>query len=178
MNYFLILFLAFRSGTASACAGCERLAGYQLPAQGDAFQRGLTALKENRLDDALSEFTAAERRNPENARIRNFRGILLVQLGKNAEAAGEYNEAIRLDPLLEDAYRNLGFLHWTEHQLNAAREALDHAVKLSPDDSFAHYYLGRVELDARQYEEAFHELEVSGKPLPAEASFLLEAPTA
>ena len=177
MNYLLILFLAFLSAIGSACAGCERMAGFQLPAQGDAFQRGLTALKENRLDDALAEFTAAERENPENARIRNFRGILLVQLGKNAEAAGEYQEAIRLDPRLEDAYRNLGFLCWTEHQLNAAREALGYAVKLSPDDSFAHYYLGRVELDARQYEKAFHELEVSGKPLPADASFLIEAAT-
>jgi len=177
MNYLLILFLAIDSGAGSACVGCERLAGFQLPAQGDAFQRGLAALKENRLDDALAEFTAAERENPENARIRNFRGILLVQLGKNAEAAAEYQEAIRLDPLLEDAYRNLGFLRWTEHQLNSAREALDHAAKLSPDDLFAHYYLGRVELDARQYERAFHELEVSGQPLPADAGFLIDAAT-
>ena len=134
-------------------------------------------MKENRLEDALAEFTAAERENPENARIRNFRGILLVQTGKSAEAAAEYAEAIRLDPLLEDAYRNLGFLRWSEHQLATARESLQHAVKLSPDDSFAHYYLGRVELDARQYEQAFHELQVSRQPLPADASFLIEAMT-
>src|SRR5882672_3801418 len=94
MNYLLILFLAFHSVSGSACAGCERLAGFQLPAQADAFQRGLTALKENRLDDALAEFTAAEHENPENALIRNFRGILLVQLGKNPQAAPEYQEAI------------------------------------------------------------------------------------
>ena len=177
MNYLLILFLAIHSSAGSACAGCECLARFQLPEQGAAFQRGLAALKENRLDDALSEFTVAERENPENARIRNFRGILLLRLGKNAEAAAEYQEAIRLDPLLEDAYRNLGFLRWTEHQLNSAREALDHAAKLSPDDSFAHYYLGRVELDARQYELAFHELEVSGQPLPVDAGFLIDAAT-
>jgi hypothetical protein len=41
---------------------------------------------------------------------------LLVQLGKNAEAAADI-KSIRLDPTLEDAYRNLGFLRWTEHQL-------------------------------------------------------------
>ena len=125
------------------------------PEQGDAFQRGLTALKENRLEDAFAELTAAEREHPDDARVRNFRGILLVRMGKNAEAASEYQEAIRLDPLLEDAYRNLGFLRWTEHQLVPAREALERAVKLSPDDSFAHYYLGRVELDAQRYEPGF-----------------------
>lgn len=177
MNLFLQLILYFYFGTGSACVGCPRLAESQQSAQGDAFQRGLAALKENRLEDALGEFTTAEREHPENARIRNFRGILLVQLGKNAEASAEYQEAIRLDPLLEDAYRNLGFLRWTEHQLGQAREALLHAVKLSPDDSFAHYYLGRVELDARRYEQAFHELELSRQPLPAEPSFLIQVAT-
>jgi tetratricopeptide (TPR) repeat protein len=34
-----------------------------------------------------------------------------------------------------------------------------------------------VALDARQYEQAFRELELSGKPLPADASFLIEATT-
>ena len=123
------------------------------------------------------EFTAAEREHPENPRIHNFRGILLVQMARNAEAAAEYQEAIRLDPLLEDAYRNLGFLRWTERQLGPALEALRHAVELSPDDSFAHYYLGRAELDAQQYALAFRELEVSRQPLPLEASLLIQAAT-
>jgi Flp pilus assembly protein TadD len=177
MNYFLILILSLHSGPGSACVKSPQRVEPQAPPEGGAFQRGLTALKENRMEDALAEFTTAEREQPENARVRNFRGILLVQTGKNAEAAAEYLEAIRLDPQLEDAYRNLGFLRWTEHQLGPARDALRHAVELSGDDSFAHYYLGRVELDARQYEQAFHELEISGQPLPAEPGFLIQAAT-
>jgi len=177
MSYFLILILSLHFGPASACVRYPQGVEPQAPAEGGAFQRGLTALKENRLKEALAEFTTAEREQPENARIRNFRGILLVQTGKNAEAAAEYQEAIRLDPSLEDAYRNLGFLRWTEHQLGPARDALRHAVELSPDDSFAHYYLGRVELDAQQYEQAFHELEISRQPLPAEPGFLIQAAT-
>jgi tetratricopeptide (TPR) repeat protein len=177
MNSLLILVLALHSGTAPARVSGLRLFEFQQAAQADAFQRGLMALKENRLEAALAEFTAAEREHPENARIRNFRGILLVQSGKTAEAAAEYQEAIRLDPLLEDAYRNFGFLRWTEHQLGPAREALLRAVNLSPTDSFAHYYLGRVELDAQQYEQAFHELEISLQPLPADVNFLIQAAT-
>jgi tetratricopeptide (TPR) repeat protein len=177
MNLFLLLLLFFHSSAECGCVDSARSGGRREPAQEDAFQRGLRALKENRLEDALADFTAAEREQPENARIRNFRGILLVQTGKKTEAAGEYQEAIRLDPSLEDAYRNLGFLRWTEHQLQPAREALRHAVELSPDDSFAHYYLGRVELDARQYEQAFHELDISRQPLPATPDFLMQAAT-
>jgi Flp pilus assembly protein TadD len=177
MNFSLLLILSFSSGTGLACANWPRLIEFQQPAEDDAFQKGLTALKESRLEDALAEFTAAEREHPEDARIRNFRGILLVQTGRNAEAAAEYQEAIRLDPSLEDVYRNLGFLRWTEHQLGPARDALQHAVELSPDDSFAHYYLGRVELDAQQYEQAFHELEISRQPLPSESAFLIQAAT-
>ena len=177
MNLFLIFILAFHSDIGSTRASYPRMSEVQQAVEGDAFQRGLQALKENRLEDALAEFTAAEREHPENARIRNFRGILLVQTGRNAEAAAEYQEAIRLDPQLEDAYRNMGFLRWMERQLGPAREALQRAVELSPDDSFAHYYLGRVELDARQYVLAFHELEISHQSLPAEPSVLLQAAT-
>jgi len=43
---------------------------------------------------------------------------------------------------------NLGFLRWTNTQLAQARDMLERAIKAFPDDSFAHYYLGRVELDA------------------------------
>jgi len=142
--------------------------------QEEWFQRGLLALKENRLEDSLEALTAAELERPSDARVHNFRGIVLTRLSKKGEAAAEYREAIRLDPRLEDAYRNLGFLEWTEHHLEQAREALLHAVDLSPADSFAHYYLGRAQLDARDYSEAFRELELSRVPWPADPDFLIE----
>src|SRR3984893_1892556 len=109
-----------------------------VPRQGDSFQKGLAALRENRMEVALSEITEATRAHPEDARSHNFLGIVLVRLGKNEEATSEYREAIRLDPQMEDAYRNLGFLEWNEHQLESARVALDHAVELFPHDSLSH----------------------------------------
>jgi tetratricopeptide (TPR) repeat protein len=145
--------------------------------QEDAFQQGLIALKENRLEVALEKLTAAERQRSADARIRNFRGIVLARLGRNGEAANEYREAIRLDARLEDAHRNLGFLEWTERHLENARAELQRALQLAPDDSFAHYYLGRVQLDAKLYAEAFQELERSGVPWPSDAEFLIQAAT-
>jgi tetratricopeptide (TPR) repeat protein len=146
-------------------------------AKDDAFQRGLIALKEGRFEAALQELTAAESQHPSDAAVRNFRGITLARLGRNAEAVSEYQAAIRIDPRMGDAYRNLGFLEWTEQRLESARVDLEHAVELSPDDSFAHYYLGRVQLDAQLYAQAFHELERSRVALPSDAQFLIEAAT-
>src|ERR1700730_1302651 len=146
--------------------------------EGDSFQRGLAALKENRMEDALAELTEAKREHPDDARIRNFLGIGLVRLGKNGEAASEYREAVRLDPHLEDAYRNLGFLEWNEHRLEPAREDLDRAVELSPNESFAHYSLGRVLLDGQLYAQSIREIESSNVPLPEDTNFSIQLATA
>jgi superkiller protein 3 len=143
--------------------------------QDDALQQALAALQESRLDRALDLLTTAEREHPSDARIRNFRGIVLVRLGENDEAAREYRQAIRLNPGLEDAHKNLGYLEWLEHNLDNARAELNRALELAPDDSFAHYYLGRVQLDAKLYESAFQELDRSGLAWPADVQFLMEA---
>ena len=145
--------------------------------QDEPFQRGLAALGENRLQEALESLTEAELQRPEDSRIRNFRGIVLARLGKMSEARDEYQQAIQREPQMEDAYRNLGFLEWTEHRLPEARDALEHALKLSPSDSFARYYLGRVQLDAQRYADAFHELERSDVAWTSEPVFLIQVAT-
>lgn len=173
---YLILFFCLSPASAShPNFGSQRTSlGFQGEPD-EAFQRGLLALKENRLKDSLEALTTAERERPADARVRNFRGVVLARLGQNTDAAAEYGEAIRLDPQFEDAYRNLGFLEWTEHRLERARAELLHAVDLSPGDSFAHYYLGRTELDAKAYSEAFHELEIARVNWPSDPDFLIEA---
>src|ERR1700733_10246676 len=150
MKDLLILFFLFSPPPGHLLAHSPGRSAYQISVQVDAFQLGLTALRDNRNADALEEFTKAEREHPNDPRVRNFRGIVLARLGENAEAAAEYYESIRLDPRMEDAYRNLGFLKWTEHQLEPARGALEGALQLSPGDTYAHYYLGRVELEAQR----------------------------
>jgi tetratricopeptide (TPR) repeat protein len=141
----------------------------------DNLQKALTALQNNHLNEALDILTIAEREHSSDARIRNFRGIVLAQLGRDAEAEREYREAVRIDPSLEDAHKNLGYLEWTEHNLEDARVQLKQALDLAPDDTFAHYYLGRVQLDAKLYQSAFQELDRSGVSWPSDVRFLIEA---
>jgi tetratricopeptide (TPR) repeat protein len=173
----LAILIFFCNADPLSANSLTRLAPSRL-AEGDSFQRGLAALKANRMEDALAELTEAKREHPDDARIRNFLGIVLVRLGKSGEAASEYREAVRLDPHMEDAYRNLGFLEWNERRLEPAREALDRAVELSPNDSFAHYYLGRVLLDEQLYPQAIREIESSNVPLPEDTNFSIQLATA
>jgi Flp pilus assembly protein TadD len=177
MKYILILFFFFSPHAGRVLPNSPGSSVYQQIVQADAFQRGLAALKDNRVEDALEEFTTAELEHPDDPRVHNFRGIVLARLGQNFKAAAEYHESIRLDPRMEDAYRNLGFLKWTEHQLEPAREALERAVELSPSDSFAHYYLGRVQLEAQRYLQAIQELEISRVLLPADVGFSIQVAT-
>lgn len=176
-------FFSFLSAGLPSLSNCQFLFASQQDSaertedRNQSFQRGLIALKDNRLAEALEALTKAEHEHPRDPRVRNFRGIVLARLGQTTEARAEYQEAIRGNPGMEDAYRNLGFLEWGEHRLAQAREALDHALKLSPSDSFARYYLGRVQLDAQLYAEAFQELTLSDVPWPAEPSFLMQVAT-
>lgn len=172
----MVWLLCFPAPSTGLASSQEKPPSTQTTPNG-ALQAALEALQNDRLDEAFRELTAAESQQPSDARIRNFRGIVLVRMGRTNEAADEYQEAIRLDPTLEDAYKNLGFLEWTEHHLESARAKLQRALELAPDDSFAHYYLGRVQLDAGLYESAFQELDRSGIEWPAEPQFLIEAAT-
>ena len=178
-QFAVLFFLAYTPTLNARCLSSAHGSSLLLAwaAQDEALQEGLAALKENHLDVALERFTAAEREFPLNANIRNFRGIVFAQMGRNSEAVSEYQEAIRLDPKLEDAYKNLGFLEWTEHNLEAARTHLNRALDIAPDDDFAHYYLGRVQLDAKLYESAFKELERSQDLWPVDVNFLIQAAT-
>jgi Flp pilus assembly protein TadD len=151
----------------------------QSPTSGsqDHFHQGLIALQENSLEQALNAFTAAEQEQPNDARIHNFRGITLASLGRAEEAETEYSRAIELDNRMEDAYRNLGFLEWTARQSDNARRHLERALELIPDDSFARYYLGRVELDGQHYQKALQHLEHPGVTWPKDPAFLIKAAT-
>jgi tetratricopeptide (TPR) repeat protein len=143
----------------------------------DAFRNGLLALHQKRLDVALEQLTVAEKERPGDARVRNFRGIVLAQLGRAEEAIAEYRQAMHLDPRMPDPCRNLGYLEWTQHHPEAAREALLAALRLSPGDAYARYYLGRVELDEGHYSEGILQLERARVAWPEEPDFLLQVAT-
>jgi tetratricopeptide (TPR) repeat protein len=119
----------------------------------DPFQQGLISLQENHPEAALEAFNLAETKMPNDARVHNFRGIALTSLGRTDEASSEYLRALALDPKLQSAYRNLGFLEWKAHNSGSARGHLEQALVLDANDEFSRYYLARIEIEGQRYEK-------------------------
>ncbi len=68
-------------------------------------------------------------------------------------AKADYERALSLDPGLDYAYRNLGYIYYLLDELKDATQYLDHAHELFPHDPMVFYYraqlqrkLGRIDL--------------------------------
>ena len=93
-----------------------------------------------RSDLALWNDTVAKR--PNNAHARNALGQALATRGPIAEAAGEFAEAIRLDPAQPDARVNLANILLRQGGVEEAMAQYRQALRLDPNCALAHYDLG------------------------------------
>lgn len=75
-----------------------------------ASEQGRVALADGRLAEALAAFGRALSLDPGSAAALNNRGLALLMLGQRDAAAGDFRAALRLNPCLFDAHRNLGRL--------------------------------------------------------------------
>ena len=78
-------------------------------AQSFHVRKGLELFQKQLYAEALQEFEAARSLSPENPAIENALGITKTKLGRVPEANQHYLNAIRWNPKLEDAHKNLGF---------------------------------------------------------------------
>lgn len=81
---------------------------------------------------AVEQFQAAIKYQPENSSAHNNLGTALVRIGKPTEALAQFEEAIRLRADYAEAWQNLGLSRLTQHQVPAAVDALDTALRLNP----------------------------------------------
>jgi tetratricopeptide (TPR) repeat protein len=71
-------------------------------------------------------------------------GAFLVSVGRPGEAIPVLEEAIRIDPLLIAAHRELGKAYSHLDQFEKAQEELERTVALAPDAPAPHYLLAQV----------------------------------
>jgi len=115
-------------------------AAYRLEPDLPEAHRGLGEVALGRGDHvaAESEFRIAAGANEPSARAANFLGYVLTLKGQFAEAAGQYERAIALDPGLADAHRSLGMIY--AEQIKDRGRALDHlkaSLRIDPGQSGA-----------------------------------------
>lgn len=95
-----------------------------------------------RPSDALAEYQAALKCNPESIRTRHTVAFLLAGQKRYGEAEVHLQETLRLQPKNADAWFNIGFLYDQAHQVQKAIDAFNEAVRLNPKLDRAWYGLG------------------------------------
>jgi len=134
--------------------------------------RSLTPVWRN--DETL--WRAVLTRYPDFATGHYSLGFALAQTGRDREAIGEYQEAVRLKPNMAEAHNNLGVAFLQLDRVPEAVAECEEAVRINPRYAEAHHNLGvALERAGRAPEAVEHyEQAVRLKPDFAEARHNLE----
>ena len=150
----------------------------KLNAQTAPLDDGLRLFRGGLFDQALVKFEEAHRIAPRNATVENLIGITETKLGRVDEACNHYRNAIRLEPTLAAAHKNLGYNLLNQSKYPDAEVELREAARLAPHDNFAHYYLLLLALATGRDDEAVRQAPLAEKLMdndPDVADSLIEA---
>lgn len=92
--------------------------------------------------DPAALWADAASKNPASHRARNNLGRVLIDQGEHAQAALQFNEAIRINPEYAEPHNNLGTLYAQEKRFDQAREHFSIAIALNPQYAQAYNNLG------------------------------------
>jgi tetratricopeptide (TPR) repeat protein len=112
-----------------------------------------------RTDEAIAEYEAALRIDPQDADAHNNLGNALGSEGRTAQANLQYAEAVRLNPAKEEAHNNLGNALYAQGRTADAVAEYDEALRLNPDYAEAHNNLGNVLGSQGRTDEAIAQFE-------------------
>ena len=109
-----------------------------------------------RTDEANKWIAVAEQEKIQPANTAFLKGLVLVQEGRNKEAADSFKRAKSLDPKIAQASDiQIALSHMRESEMQSAKESFQSAITVDPQTDlagFARQYLARVEetLEARR----------------------------
>ncbi|MBV8380196.1 MAG: tetratricopeptide repeat protein [Paucibacter sp.] len=103
--------------------------------------------------EAVAALESALERSPEQLQLRFQLGVYTMELGDLAKAEAIFTAMTRDFPDLADPFNNLAVVFAARGELKAAREALEQALNLQPDQPQALENLGDVQL--RLAEQAY-----------------------
>jgi tetratricopeptide (TPR) repeat protein len=95
-------------------------------------QKGVSAAKRGRFQEAVGAYDRALAINPNNALVCNWRGYALYRNQQYEEAADTLRRAISLDPSYAEAHYNLSLALWRLGEEDPAAKAYDRAIELDP----------------------------------------------
>jgi Flp pilus assembly protein TadD len=134
-------------------------------------QLGVQYLKRGELDNAEEALIRAVKLLPDTAETTLNYGIVLLQKKKFAEAETQLRDAVKKNDQAFTAHLYLGITLIYVKKLQEAESELQRAITLGGTKSGqAHYYLGGLYWQARNYRQAADELEMYLKLEPKAAN--------
>lgn len=119
-----------------------------------AYEQGINLQKENRVEQALPQFTQAIDLYPEYFQALTERANLLMQQNKLTEAELDFAQAVQHNPKYPPALRGLGYCQIQQKKFGDALGNLEKAFSLEPDVPMTLLLLGYANLSVNHYEEA------------------------
>jgi tetratricopeptide (TPR) repeat protein len=90
------------------------------------------------------EYTPPTQEKLRQARELAAKAAKAAQRGDNAEALELFTAALQANPVMADTRRDLAMVHYNLGKLDAAKNELIDALRLSPDDAWSHVVMGNI----------------------------------
>ena len=123
-------------------------------------------------DAARKEMSALVSAHPEFPNIHYALGILLLEASDLNGADAEFQQEIKNNPADIVSRLQIAAAMYKTNSAGGVPYA-EQAVKLAPQQPFAHYLLGMLLLDVDDYQKAIPELEIAQKAFPRESKIYL-----
>lgn len=120
------------------------LLGFLSPTLADEYEDAARLLKQGRHAAALKKVDAAIAANPNEARARFLKGLILAEQNQAADAISVFTSLTNDYPELPEPYNNLAVLYAAQGQYDQARDSLEMAIRTHPSYTVAHENLGDV----------------------------------
>ena len=123
-------------------AACVML--FSMPAQATEVQEINQQFRKGDLPSALDRANRYLVKNPKDAQARFLKGLILADQGKTNDAITVFTGLTEDFPELPEPYNNLAVLYASQSKYDAAKNALEMAIRAHPSYATAHENLGDI----------------------------------
>jgi tetratricopeptide (TPR) repeat protein len=109
-----------------------------------AVEEAQALINKGQYEKALARLDGHLASAPQDAEARFTRGLVLVRLNRNDDAAKAFSELTRDYPQLPEPYNNLAVIYAQQGDYDKARDALEAALATHPSYPVAHENLGDI----------------------------------
>lgn len=110
-------------------------------------------------DEALKDYILLIKMNPYEADNYYNAGTLFESRKKPGQAVKYYKKALELQPHHSNAHQKLGMIMYNNKRLNEAKKHLDLSIRYDMSNFKTHFYIGRIQKEARDYMAAIESFE-------------------